>query len=477
MLYSRSLFLYFLAIALVVSGARAQSTSGTVKGLLKDDSGGIIPAAPVVLTGGGQNKIAQTQADGTFIFNGLAAGEYTLKRDVPGFFPGIATGQCSRRARRGCGHPTLGARRQTGGHRAGEPAASISMEPDNNATALVLRGEDLSALPDDPDDLSDALQALAGPGAGPNGGSILHRWLQRRAASAQGIDPRNPHQPESLFGGVRQAGLRPYRDSYQAGQRQDSAAAWASTIAKACSIRAIRSPPTSPISPAACSAAISAVRWVIAPASSSISSAARSPTTRWSTPSIVDPDYAAANDHPAGRGDAQYAHQHRSAHRLSAVHQSYAGGALRVRLELAREPGHRRLPSASALCQTGVQLHRQQPEPDVDRDVDRESAQSSTKRASSSRRNFSEQIGNLLPQINVAGAFITGGNNMGRSTRATRTMNCRTTLRFSHGAHTFRFGCARAAKAIDHLVARGLRRHVLLRWRIGSGARCQQSTS
>ena len=48
----------------------------------------------------------------------------------------------------------------------------LSVEPDNNATALVLRGEDLAALPDDPDDLSDALQALAGPGAGPNGGSI-----------------------------------------------------------------------------------------------------------------------------------------------------------------------------------------------------------------------------------------------------------------------------------------------------------------
>ena len=46
------------------------------------------------------------------------------------------------------------------------------MEPDNNATALVIKGDDLMALPDDPDDLSDALQALAGPGAGPNGGAI-----------------------------------------------------------------------------------------------------------------------------------------------------------------------------------------------------------------------------------------------------------------------------------------------------------------
>ena len=49
---------------------------------------------------------------------------------------------------------------------------AISVEPDNNAGALVLKGDDLAALPDDPDDLSDALQALAGPGAGPNGGSI-----------------------------------------------------------------------------------------------------------------------------------------------------------------------------------------------------------------------------------------------------------------------------------------------------------------
>jgi hypothetical protein len=53
-----------------------------------------------------------------------------------------------------------------------EPGPSVSVEPDNNTTALVLKGADLEALPDDPDDLSDALQALAGPGAGPNGGSI-----------------------------------------------------------------------------------------------------------------------------------------------------------------------------------------------------------------------------------------------------------------------------------------------------------------
>src|SRR6185436_9496636 len=49
--------------------------------------------------------------------------------------------------------------------------APIDTEPENNAGAVVLRGEALNALPDDPDDLADALQALAGPSAGLNGGS------------------------------------------------------------------------------------------------------------------------------------------------------------------------------------------------------------------------------------------------------------------------------------------------------------------
>src|SRR6202011_301124 len=38
---------------------------------------------------------------------------------------------------------------------------------------LVLKGADLDALSDDPDDLASDLQALAGPAAGPNGGQIF----------------------------------------------------------------------------------------------------------------------------------------------------------------------------------------------------------------------------------------------------------------------------------------------------------------
>ncbi len=53
-----------------------------------------------------------------------------------------------------------------------ESAPTVSTEASNNAGALVLRGSDLDALPDDPDDLQSDLQALAGPSAGPSGGEI-----------------------------------------------------------------------------------------------------------------------------------------------------------------------------------------------------------------------------------------------------------------------------------------------------------------
>jgi hypothetical protein len=48
----------------------------------------------------------------------------------------------------------------------------VGTAPESNATALVVRGSDLDALSDDSEDLMADLQALAGPSAGPSGGSV-----------------------------------------------------------------------------------------------------------------------------------------------------------------------------------------------------------------------------------------------------------------------------------------------------------------
>jgi len=53
-----------------------------------------------------------------------------------------------------------------------DESSQVQISPSNNASAIVLKGADLDALPDDPDELQQDLQALAGPSAGPNGGQI-----------------------------------------------------------------------------------------------------------------------------------------------------------------------------------------------------------------------------------------------------------------------------------------------------------------
>jgi hypothetical protein len=169
----KQIFLWLLAAALMVSCASAQSGTGTIKGVLTDDSGAPVPAANVAVTGGaGFNKTVQTQADGSYTVAGLKPGPFTVKVTFPGFNPisqqvTVAAGQTATTPLQ----LSIQTEKTTVEVK-GESTVTVSVEPDNNATALVIKGEDLASLPDDPDDLADALQALAGPGAGPNGGQI-----------------------------------------------------------------------------------------------------------------------------------------------------------------------------------------------------------------------------------------------------------------------------------------------------------------
>jgi len=162
-----------LVVALFLGCALAQQTGGTVKGVLTDDSGGVIPATSVTLTAkGGPAKTAQTQADGSYTFAGLTPGDYTVSIAFPGFQPFSKAITVTANGTIQVPIQLSLTVAKTEVMVQGEAGPTLSVEPDNNATQLVIKGEDLQALPDDPDDLADALQALAGPGAGPNGGQI-----------------------------------------------------------------------------------------------------------------------------------------------------------------------------------------------------------------------------------------------------------------------------------------------------------------
>jgi hypothetical protein len=172
MAYPRRFLLYLLAAGLLETVMLGQAGTGAIKGSLEDESGAIVPAITVTLTGGGTTKTAQSQADGTYSFIGLAPGQYTAKVTLSGFAPfsstvTVASGATVQLPIRLA--VQLEAQEVTV---SADSRTTVSVEPENNATALVITGQDLQALPDDPDDLSSALQALAGPGAGPNGGQI-----------------------------------------------------------------------------------------------------------------------------------------------------------------------------------------------------------------------------------------------------------------------------------------------------------------
>ena len=168
----RRVTLLSLGILWAASFAAAQSSTGTVKGVLTDDSGASIPAAFVTATNSAGKLQVQSQADGSYTFPGLKPGDYTIGVTYPGFgaYSKAVTVNAGGTVQLPIQLAVVSEKQEITVK--GDPGPSVSIEPDNNATALVIKGADLMALPDDPDDLSDALQALAGPGAGPAGGAI-----------------------------------------------------------------------------------------------------------------------------------------------------------------------------------------------------------------------------------------------------------------------------------------------------------------
>src|SRR5438034_868149 len=128
--------------------------AGAIRGTMTDDSGAVIPAATVTVIGdNGTSRTVQTQADGSYVAQGLAPGSYHVRVSFPGFAPVDQTVTVA-----GGGTVTVPIQMKLRAEKqeitvAGENNSVLSVEPDNNATALVLRGEDLAALPDDPDAL------------------------------------------------------------------------------------------------------------------------------------------------------------------------------------------------------------------------------------------------------------------------------------------------------------------------------------
>jgi len=138
-----------------------------------DETGAVVPGATVTLSGpAGGAKAATSASDGSYAFNGLAPGSYTVRVSAPDLTQAqpvkivLQSGTQSLDLKMKVASVTQQVTVQD------TAGPSVSTDPSSNSSATVLRGDDLQALSDDPDDLQSDLQALAGPSAGPDGGEI-----------------------------------------------------------------------------------------------------------------------------------------------------------------------------------------------------------------------------------------------------------------------------------------------------------------
>lgn len=162
-------FVFVLCVAYVF----AQQSSGSLRGQVVDEFGGLIIGSTVTVTdANGVEKTGVTDKEGQYVVSGLAPGKYIVKASAPGFAllknTEIEIGAGKRVELKITLNVSL--EKEEVSVSSDSP---VSTEPENNAGAIVLRGADLDSLPDDPDELAAALQALAGPSAGPNGGQFF----------------------------------------------------------------------------------------------------------------------------------------------------------------------------------------------------------------------------------------------------------------------------------------------------------------
>ena len=144
----------------------------SLHGQVTDPSGAIIPGATLTLTAPGKSLSAQADGSGSYTFHGVMPGTYTLGTNVAGFTPFSESGINIVPGQSKLLNVTLSIATQDQQVTITAEQTTVDTNPDSNANALVIKGKALDALSDDPDQLSDELQALAGPAAGPSGGQI-----------------------------------------------------------------------------------------------------------------------------------------------------------------------------------------------------------------------------------------------------------------------------------------------------------------
>ena len=155
------------------SYATAQTSSGSIHGKVADPSGAVIPSVTVTATASdGRTFTGITNQSGSYEIKGLRAGNYVVTAAAPGFSAYRDSDVTVTPPQARLLDISLNIEVAAEKVAVQDEGNTLDVNPSNNAGALTIKGKDLEALSDDPDQLQSDLQALAGPSAGPNGGQI-----------------------------------------------------------------------------------------------------------------------------------------------------------------------------------------------------------------------------------------------------------------------------------------------------------------
>ena len=167
----RWLCLFTLVLCLIPRSAAAQPQA-SLRGVVTDPSGAVVPAALVQLRGPGGEKRQTTGDAGQYAFSALTPGKYLVRVIAKGFTVAFKPDLAIDGAAALDVQLTIQAESLV--INVEDEARKVSTDPTAaaNAGALILGQRELEALSDDPDTLAMQLQAMAGPAAGPSGGGI-----------------------------------------------------------------------------------------------------------------------------------------------------------------------------------------------------------------------------------------------------------------------------------------------------------------
>jgi hypothetical protein len=168
--HARIVFVLFIVLTFS-HGAISQIGSGTLRGQVTDPSGAAVSEGTVrLITPAGNTLTTKTNRAGLYEVKGLIPGEYTLMISAKGFADYADQAVKVRAAEIKQVDIALAILAERQNVVVNDTTAAVDVSSLANASAIVMRGKDLDALADEPEELESDLKTIAGPVAGSNEG-------------------------------------------------------------------------------------------------------------------------------------------------------------------------------------------------------------------------------------------------------------------------------------------------------------------